>query len=334
MIERKRVCDCGGRADGICRRLFLGEHYMWGGRRYKSLDFYLKEKFGEKLYKLALSGGMTCPNRDGRISYGGCIFCSGEGSGDFAAPFGLGMEKQIEYAKSLVGEKYKGSRYIAYFQSYTNTYADTGYLRELYMPVIMRDDIAVLDIATRPDCLEDDKIALIQELASIKPVWVELGLQTSNEKTAVLLNRGYRNEVYASAVQRLHKAGAEVITHIITGLPGESRRDMLGSAELAAECGTDGIKLQLLHILEGTRLAEMYRNGEFEALSEEEYIAVISDIISILPENIVLHRLTGDGDRQKLIAPRWSLDKRSVLNHINHELKVRNIIQGCKAGRQ
>lgn len=301
---------------------------MWNGRRYYSLDCYLKETFGEKLYKLSLDGGMTCPNRDGTISYGGCIFCSGEGSGDFAVSRRNGAEEQIQYAKSLVKNKYDGEKFIAYFQSFTNTYADTEYLRKLFLPVIMREDIAVLDIATRPDCLENDKIELIKELAHIKPVWVELGLQTSNEKTAEFINRGYHLSVYDDAVKRLKAAGAEVITHMIIGLPHEMREDMLRTAWHIAWCGSDGIKLQLLHILEGTKLAQLYRNGEFSALEEREYISLVCDLLAVLPENMVIHRLTGDGDKAKLIAPKWSRNKRRVLNLISHELKVRGIIQG------
>ena len=302
--------------------------YMWKGRRYCSLDWYLKEKFGQKLYKLSLDGGMTCPNRDGRISYGGCIFCSPEGSGDFSASNSLGADKQIEFAKSLISEKYSGDKFIAYFQSYTNTYAPVDYLKKLFMPVIKRGDIAVLDIATRPDCLENEKLELISELTKIKPVWVELGLQSANSKTAELINRGYTNEVYEQAVKNLHIAGAEVITHMIIGLPYENRTDMLDTARYIAECGSDGIKLQLLHILNGTVLARMYEDGKFEALSEEKYISLVCDIIAVLPENMVIHRLTGDGDKSKLTAPKWSGDKRRILNLINHELKVRGIIQG------
>ena len=302
---------------------------MWNGRRYYSLDAYLKEKFGQKLYKLSLDGGMTCPNRDGRISYGGCIFCSVEGSGDFAVSCLPGTDSQIEYAKSLISEKYSGDKFIAYFQSYTNTYAPVDYLEKLFMPVIMRDDIAVLDIATRPDCLEPEKLLLISDLAKIKPVWVELGLQSANDGTASLINRGYPNEVYERAVKSLHIAGTEVITHMIIGLPHETQSNMLDTARYIAECGSDGIKLQLLHILKGTRLATMYADGEFEALSLQEYISLVCDIIAVLPESVVIHRLTGDGDKAKLIAPKWSGDKRRVLNLINRELKIRDIVQGC-----
>lgn len=301
---------------------------MWGGRRYYSLDFYLKETFGEKLYKLSLDGGMSCPNRDGRISYGGCIFCSEGGSGDFAAPCEMNIDKQIEYAKLLIGKKFDGNRYIAYFQSYTNTYAPVEYLRKLFLPIIKREDIAVLSIATRPDCLGDDVIELIAELARIKPVWVELGLQTIHQKTADFINRGYNLECYDTAVRNLKKAGASVITHIIIGLPYETKEQIMQTAAYVGKSGADGIKLQLLHVLKNTKLEEIYNSGVFRTLSEEEYVSLVADIIGILPENIVIHRLTGDGDKKILISPIWSCNKRRVLNLINHKLKEKNIVQG------
>lgn len=296
---------------------------LWGGRYYYSLDCYLKEKFGEKLYKLALDGGMTCPNRDGKISHGGCIFCSEGGSGEFSAK-GKDINTQIENAKQLIKNKYSGSGYIAYFQSYTNTYADVGYLKKLFYPVIMRDDIRVLSIATRPDCLENDKIRLIEELCRIKPVWVELGLQTTNEATARLINRGYSLPVYDSAVKRLKSAGAEVITHAIIGLPNETYEDMEATVRYIADSGADGIKLQLLHILKNTVLCDMYNEGLVRVLTEDEYVDIVCRLISVLPPDIVVHRLTGDGDKRLLIAPLWSCDKRRVLNKINHRLKLMN----------
>lgn len=301
---------------------------MWGGRRYYSLDFYLKETFGEKLYKLSLDGGMTCPNRDGKISYGGCIFCSEGGSGDFAAPCGMNTDKQIEYAKSLVSRKFDGNRYIAYFQSYTNTYAPVEYLRKLFLPIIKREDIAVLSVATRPDCLGDDVLELIAELAKIKPVWVELGLQTIHQKTAEFINRGYNLECYDKAVRNLKKAGASVITHIIIGLPYETKEQIMQTAAYVGQSGADGIKLQLLHVLKNTKLEEIYNSGELQTLSEDEYVSLVADIIGVLPENIVIHRLTGDGDKKILISPLWSCNKRRVLNLINHRLKENDIIQG------
>lgn len=307
----------------------------YNGRRYYSLDAYLKNTFGRKLYKLSLSAGMSCPNRDGTLSYGGCIFCSQGGSGDFASDAALDIEDQISYAKSLVWAKYDGNDFIAYFQSFTNTYAPVSRLEEIFMPVIEREDISVLSIATRPDCLEDDKLRLISRLSAIKPVWVELGLQTIHPSTARLINRGYELSCYDNAVRGLKEAGAEVITHMIIGLPHETRKDILSTASYIGSSGADGIKLQLLHVLENTRLAQMYTSGDFTTLTESEYVSLVADIISILPQNIVIHRLTGDGNKKELIAPKWSGDKRRVLNEINHELKVRNIVQGsafCKEG--
>ncbi len=302
---------------------------MWNGRRYYSLDTYLKETFGKKLYKLSLNGGMTCPNRDGTISSGGCIFCSEGGSGDFAAPSALSLDEQMAYARSMVSGKYDGDSYIAYFQSYTNTYAPAEYLRGLFMPVIQRSDVAVLSIATRPDCLPPDVLTVIAELARIKPVWIELGLQTIHQSTADLINRGYDLACYDSAVCRLKESGAEVITHVILGLPGESRSDMLETVRYVGQSGIDGIKLQLLHVLMGTRLAALYEAGQVTVMSEQEYVSLAAEAIGCLPPDVVIHRLTGDGDKNILIAPKWSGNKRRVLNLINHELKEKNIIQGC-----
>ena len=237
------------------------------------------------------------------------------------------MDTQIQYAKSLVSEKFTGNKYIAYFQAYTNTYAPVDYLQNLFMPVIKRNDIAVLSVATRPDCLESDKIQLIAELAKIKPVWVELGLQTMHQKPADFINRGYTLDCYEKAVADLKKAGANVITHIILGLPSESREDMLQTARYVGRF-TDGIKIQLLHVLKNTRLAELYEQGFFQTLSENEYISLVCDVIAVLPPNVVIHRLTGDGDKNLLISPKWSGDKRRVINLINHEQKIKNIYQG------
>ncbi len=301
----------------------------WNGRRYYSLDAYLKNTFGRKLYKLSLNGGMTCPNRDGTLSSGGCIFCSSGGSGDFAAAAELSTDEQISYEKQLIGAKFQGSEYIAYFQAYTNTYAPVNRLQQLFWPVIEREDIAVLSIATRPDCLEPEKIALIRELAAIKPVWVELGLQTIHPKTADFINRGYPLSCYDEAVTHLKDAGAQVITHMIIGLPGETREEMLATAHYIGRSGADGIKLQLLHILRNTRLAQMYDNGTVDVLDEQTYISLLADILAILPPQLVIHRLTGDGSKQELIAPKWSGNKRHVLNALNHELKVRNLVQGA-----
>lgn len=286
----------------------------------KTLNQYCQEQFGEKLYKLSLNGGMTCPNRDGTCGTRGCIFCSAGGSGDFAPSAALPIERQIEEAKGRVSQKYHGNRYIAYFQAYTNTYAPIDYLRSLFWPVVRREDIAALSIATRPDCLGEEVLALLEELNHYKPVWVELGLQTIHPATAEYIRRGYPLEVYDWAVKRLNSIGIHTVTHVILGLPDESRGDMLATVRHVVEQESGGIKLQLLHVLEGTDLAEDYRAGKFQVLTMEEYVELLGDCVALLPENMVVHRLTGDGPKRLLLAPLWSGDKKRVLNAINRRL--------------
>lgn len=288
--------------------------------KYTTLNNYLKERFGEKVYKIALNGGFTCPNRDGTIDTRGCIFCSKGGSGDFAESPDLTITEQIENGKKRLEKKIKNGKYIAYFQAFTNTYAPVERLRKIYEEAINHPDIVALSIGTRPDCLGDDVLALLDELNKIKPIFVELGLQTINEDTAKYIRRGYTLEVYDKAVADLHKIGINVVTHIILGLPNESKEDMLNSIEYACKV-TDGIKLQLLHILKGTDLAKYYEQGKFEVLTLEQYTEIIKECIQIIPENVVIHRLTGDGAKKDLIAPLWSADKKTVLNTINRALK-------------
>lgn len=288
--------------------------------KYTTLNNYLKERFGEKVYKIALNGGFTCPNRDGKIGTRGCIFCSKGGSGDFAESPDLTITEQIENGKKRLEKKIKNGKYIAYFQAFTNTYAPVEKLRAIYTEAIIHPDIVALSIGTRPDCLEDDVLALLDELNKIKPIFVELGLQTINEDTARYIRRGYTLEVYDKAVADLHKIGINVVTHIILGLPGESKNDMLKSVEYSCKV-TDGIKLQLLHILKGTDLAKDYEQGKFEVLTLEQYTEIIKECVQIIPENVVIHRLTGDGAKKDLIAPLWSADKKTVLNTINRALK-------------
>ncbi|MFQ9064660.1 MAG: TIGR01212 family radical SAM protein [Eubacterium sp.] len=288
--------------------------------KYTTLNNYLKERYGEKVYKIALNGGFTCPNRDGKIGTRGCIFCSKGGSGDFAESPDLTITEQIENGKKRLEKKIKNGKYIAYFQAFTNTYAPVEKLRAIYTEAIIHPDIVALSIGTRPDCLGDDVLALLDELNKIKPIFVELGLQTINEDTARYIRRGYTLEVYDKAVADLHKIGINVVTHIILGLPGESKNDMLKSVEYACKV-TDGIKLQLLHILKGTDLAKDYEQGKFEVLTLEQYTKIIKECVQIIPENVVIHRLTGDGAKKDLIAPLWSADKKTVLNTINRTLK-------------
>ncbi|MCI7264556.1 MAG: TIGR01212 family radical SAM protein [Eubacterium coprostanoligenes] len=288
--------------------------------KYTTLNNYLKERFGEKVYKIALNGGFTCPNRDGTIDTRGCIFCSKGGSGDFAESPDLTITEQIENGKKRLEKKIKNGKYIAYFQAFTNTYAPVERLRTIYEEAINNPDIVALSIGTRPDCLGDDVLALLDELNTIKPIFVELGLQTINEDTAKYIRRGYTLEVYDKAVADLHKIGINVVTHIILGLPNESKEDMLNSIEYACKV-TDGIKLQLLHILKGTDLAKDYEQGKFKVLTLEQYTEIIKECVQIIPENVVIHRLTGDGAKKDLIAPLWSADKKTVLNTINQALK-------------
>lgn len=288
--------------------------------KYTTLNNYLKERFGEKVYKIALNGGFTCPNRDGKIGTRGCIFCSKGGSGDFAESPDLTITEQIENGKKRLEKKIKNGKYIAYFQAFTNTYAPVEKLRAIYTEAINHPDIVALSIGTRPDCLGDDVLALLDELNKVKPIFVELGLQTINEDTAKYIRRGYTLEVYDKAVADLHKIGINVVTHIILGLPSESKNDMLKSVEYACKV-TDGIKLQLLHILKDTDLAKDYEQSEFEVLTLEQYTEIIKECVQIIPKNVVIHRLTGDGAKKDLIAPLWSADKKTVLNTINRALK-------------
>lgn len=287
--------------------------------KYTTLNSYLKEKFGCKVYKISLDCGFTCPNRDGTLGYGGCIFCSEGGSGDFAESRTLGVTEQIESGKEKVKNKIKNGKYIAYFQAFTNTYADVNTLEKIFSEAINHPDIVALSVATRPDCLEQKKVELLGKLNKIKPIFVELGLQTVNEKTAKYIRRGYTLDVYDDAVERLHAQGINVVTHIIIGLPYETKEDMLSSVKYVCKV-TDGIKLQLLHILKGTDLAKDYFEHKFDVLSLEEYTDIIAECVKIIPENVVIHRLTGDGAKKDLIAPLWSADKKKVLNTINKRL--------------
>lgn len=296
-------------------------------KRYYSLNEYYKSKYGKKVYKLSLSGGMTCPNRDGTLDTRGCIFCGNGGSGEFAESFRLSVSEQIERAKSRVRAKTHDNAYIAYFQPFSNTYASVEYLRKLYYEAIAPDDIVGLSVATRPDCLPKDVLSLLGEINQVKPVTVELGLQTIHECTAEYIRRGYKLSVYDKAVEKLHSIGADVVTHLIIGLPGECRDMMFCSAEYVGRV-TDGIKLQLLHVIEGTDLAVEFANGVFEALSLEEYTDILAGCIERIKQDVVIHRLTGDGDKRSLIAPLWSADKKRVLNYINKYFDENNVIQG------
>lgn len=292
-----------------------------------TLNQYLYDTFGQKLYKIALDGGFTCPNRDGTIDTRGCIFCSGAGSGEFAGDCTMRITQQIEKGKDRVAGKIKDGRYIAYFQAFTNTYAPVEKLRPMYMEAINHRDIAVLSIATRPDCLPVEVLDLLCECNQIKPVWVELGLQTIHPATAAYIRRGYPLSVYDDAVSRLKARGIEVVVHVMLGLPGESKQDMLDTVSYVGRSGADGIKLQLLHVIRDTDLEKDYLEGKFETLTFESYVELVADCIALLPENMVIHRMTGDGDKRTLVAPLWSADKKRVLNAIHRAVAQKDRIR-------
>lgn len=289
--------------------------------KYYSLNNYLRNTFGCKVYKLSLDGGFTCPNRDGTIDTRGCIFCSKGGSGDFAESRLLSITEQIEQGKKRVENKIKSGKYIAYFQAFTNTYAPVEALRKKFFEAINHKDIVALSIATRPDCLGDDILALLDELNKIKPVFVELGLQTIHERSAAYIRRGYPLSVYDDAVRKLNAIGVNIVVHVILGLPNESKADMLETVDYVCKSGINGIKLQLLHILKNTDLADEYYRGNVKVLELDEYIDLVKACVEIIPKDIVIHRLTGDGAKKDLIAPLWSADKKNVLNNINKALQ-------------
>ena len=305
-----------------------GTPQRWGERRYYALDYYLKQNFGEKLYKISLNGGCSCPNRDGTCGTRGCIFCSEGGSGDFAASSSLSVADQLAYGKGLVRPKYNGHSYIAYFQAYTNTYAPACHLRRIFTEAISDPEVRILSIATRPDCLSPEILTLLAELNAIKPVWVELGLQTIHERTANWMRRGYPLSVFEQAVHSLHAIGVQIITHVILFLPGESEADMLATIHYLNALPIDGIKLQLLHVLRGTDLAADYEKGLFKTYEREEYLALLIDCLEHLDPDIVIHRITGDGPRDLLIAPLWASRKREVLNLLHHRMKEEQSFQG------
>ena len=306
----------------------MGERKRWGEQRYRSLDYELKETFGEKIYKITLNGGMTCPNRDGRCGFGGCIFCSAKGSGDFAGSPSLSIEEQLARGKEALSKKRPVRSYIAYFQAFTNTYAPVDYLEDIFTRAIQDPDVKVLSVATRPDCLGEDVLSLLERLNRIKPVWVELGLQTVHEETARFIRRGYSLDVFDRAVADLRRLGITVIVHVILFLPGETECRMLETVDYLNSRDIQGIKLQLLHILEGTDLAELCRDHPFHTPDMEEYIRVLGRCIASLRPDIAIHRLTGDGPKDLLIAPLWTGAKRTVLNRLNQYLKENDLWQG------
>lgn len=298
---------------------------------YLSANDYFSRLLGGKVYKLSLDGGMTCPNRDGHIGTGGCIFCSHGGSGDFAEPRTDGdITAQLERAKAQVAKKYTGNRFIAYFQNYTNTYAPLPYLRSLFTAALAPDFVVGLSIGTRPDCLGEEVLDLLEELNRVKPLMVELGLQTIREDTARLIHRGYPLATYDTAVRALQARGIHVVTHVIFGLPGETKEDMLATISHVSKVGSDGIKIQSLHVLANTPLASLWEAGNCPTLTQEEYLDLVCDALTLLPPSMVVHRLTGDPPKRLLLSPQWSANKRAVLNSLARRLKERAILQGSR----
>ena len=311
---------------------------IWGEKPYRSLDWQLKTQFGEKVYKLALNGGMSCPNRDGKVGRGGCIFCSEGGSGDFAADGHLSVKEQIATQKESLRDKKPARKYIAYFQAYTNTYAPVDYLERIFTEAIEDPEVVILSIATRPDCLPEDVLYLLARLNQQKPVWVELGLQTMHEESAQIIHRGYDLACFERAVSGLRNREMDVIVHTILGLPGEWRKEVLQTIDYLNHMDIQGIKLQLLHILKGTQLGQIYleqKEGQefISPMTMEAYIDLVIDCVEHLSPEITIHRLTGDGPKELLLAPMWSTRKRTVLNEIHKELKKRDAWQGKRYER-
>ncbi len=301
---------------------------LWGDKPYYSLDYYLKQTYGEKVYRLSLNGGMTCPNRDGTLGNRGCIFCSQGGSGDFAPSPAKSITEQIEDAKERIANKTSARKFIAYFQAYTNTYAPVPYLEKIFIEAAAHPDILILSIATRPDCLGEEVLELLSRISRIKPVWIELGLQTIHPSTASWIRRGFSLEDFHPSVINLKKRKIPVVAHVILGFPGETRDMMLDTVDYVGHLPVFGIKLHLLHILKHTDLAAQYKARPFALPGLSEYAGLLTECIRILPENITIHRLTGDGPKNLLLAPLWSADKKRVLNTIHKTLKETDSYQG------
>ena len=299
----------------------------WNEKPYYSLDFFLKNKFHKKMVKLSLDAGFTCPNRDGTISRKGCIFCSTRGSGDFTCNSIKSITEQIKIQKQILSKKWSDAGYIAYFQAFTNTYAPIDILEKKYEEALSAPDISAIAIATRPDCLDENVLALLKKISKKTYVWVELGFQTSNETTASFINRGYKNNIFETAVKNLHAYHIDVVVHMIVGLPYENRNDMLSTITYLSNQPIQGIKIHMLHILKNTPLEKIYLENPFSILSMEDYISIVCECITLLPPHIVIHRLTGDAPKNLLLTPQWSLKKREILNTIHKKLKAENLWQ-------
>ena len=299
-------------------------------KRYHTWNYYLRQKFGEKIFKVSLNAGFTCPNVDGTLGYGGCIYCSREGSGDFAGNPNDNLRKQFDEIKTMMLKKWPNAKYIGYFQAFTNTYAPLEVLKERYETVLGFEDVIGLSISTRPDCLPDDVVDYLAELNERTNLWVELGLQTIHDETSDIINRGHTYQDFLDGFKKLKDRNIKTVVHIINGLPGEDKEMMMQTAKAVADMGVDGIKIHLLHIIKDTPLRDFLNNGQIVPMEQEEYINLVCDQLEILPEEMVIHRLTGDGKRDELLAPLWSLKKWEVLNRIDDEMKRRGTFQGSK----
>lgn len=299
-------------------------------KRYHTWNYYLRNTFGEKVFKVSLNGGFTCPNLDGKVSRGGCTYCSNSGSGDFAGNPASPLSEQFNEIKAMMHKKWPNAKYIGYFQAFTNTYAPVDILKEKYETILALDDVIGLSISTRPDCLEDDVVEYLGELNKRTNLWVELGLQTIHDSTSKLINRGHDYDEFLKGLEKLKAKNIKVIVHIINGLPGEDYNMMMETAKAVANMGVDGIKIHLLHVIKDTPMEKMLQKDMLTLMSQEEYINLVCDQLEILPETMIVHRLTGDGKRDELVGPLWSLKKWEVLNAIDDELKKRNSYQGIK----
>lgn len=299
-------------------------------KRYHTWNYYLRQKFGEKIFKVSLNAGFTCPNVDGTLGYGGCIYCSREGSGDFAGNPNDNLRKQFDEIKAMMLKKWPNAKYIGYFQAFTNTYAPLEVLKERYETVLGFEDVIGLSISTRPDCLPDDVVDYLAELNERTNLWVELGLQTIHDETSDIINRGHAYQDFLDGFKKLKDRNIKTVVHIINGLPGEDKEMMMQTAKAVADMGADGIKIHLLHIIKDTPLRDFLNNGQIVPMEQDEYINLVCDQLEILPEEMVIHRLTGDGKRDELLAPLWSLKKWEVLNRIDDEMKRRGTFQGSK----
>ncbi|MDO4690828.1 MAG: TIGR01212 family radical SAM protein [Fusobacterium sp.] len=296
--------------------------------KINTINNFLKKEFGEKIYKLSLDGGFSCPNRDGKLSYGGCIFCSESGSGEFAATKIKTISEQIDEQIKSISKKFNGKKYIAYFQNFTNTYAPVEYLKRIYEEALKHPNIIGLAIATRPDCIDDEILNLLVSFNKKTFLWIELGLQTINDDVANFFNRGYKTAIYENITKKLNERKIKFVTHIILGLPYEKKEDSLNTALFAEKCGTWGLKLHLMYVVKGTKLETLYKNSELKIYKKEDYVKKIISILENISYNIIIHRITGDGDKKTLVAPLWSLNKKDVLNSIQKKLKESKTFQG------